>query len=107
MSHDHAVTRIGSPASPCSQGRRANDPRGTQLHEQELGDEQAHHTSEREVASRWQWCAGVLSLAVVVIGMDNFILSLALPTLVRELKATASELQRCPEADPLETRETP
>jgi hypothetical protein len=41
----------------------------------------------------------VLSLAVVVIGMDNFILSLALPTLVRELKATASELQRCPEAD--------
>jgi MFS transporter, DHA2 family, multidrug resistance protein len=36
---------------------------------------------------------GVLSLAVVVIGMDNFVLNLALPTLVRELQATASELQ--------------
>ena len=49
---------------------------------------------EREVASRRQWWAlGVLSLAVVVIGMDNFILNLALPTLVRELQATASELQ--------------
>jgi MFS family permease len=35
----------------------------------------------------------VLSLAVVVIGMDNLILNLALPTLVRELQATASELQ--------------
>jgi EmrB/QacA subfamily drug resistance transporter len=51
-------------------------------------------TQEREVASRRQWWAlGVLSLAVVVIGMDNFILNLALPTLVRELAATASELQ--------------
>ena len=49
---------------------------------------------EREVASRRQWWAlGVLSLAVVVIGMDNLILNLALPTLVRELQATASELQ--------------
>lgn len=47
-----------------------------------------------EVASRRRWWAlGVLSLAVVVIGMDNFILNLALPTLVRELGATASELQ--------------
>jgi hypothetical protein len=47
-----------------------------------------------EVASRRRWWAlGVLSLAVVVIGMDNFILNLALPTLVRELAATASELQ--------------
>ena len=35
----------------------------------------------------------MLSLAVVVIGMDNLILNLALPTLVRELQATASELQ--------------
>jgi EmrB/QacA subfamily drug resistance transporter len=56
-------------------------------------NEQTTH-QEREVASRWQWWAlGVLSLAVVVIGMDNFILNLALPTLVRELRATASQLQ--------------
>jgi MFS family permease len=47
-----------------------------------------------EVASRRRrWALGVLSLAVVVIGMDNFILNLALPTLVRELAATASQLQ--------------
>jgi MFS family permease len=55
----------------------------------------AHTThQEREVATRRQWWAlGVLSLAAVVIGMGNLILSLALPTLVRELQATASELQ--------------
>jgi hypothetical protein len=49
------------------------------------------HTTyqEREVATRRQWWAlGVLSLAAVVIGMGNLILSLALPTLVRELQAT-------------------
>jgi MFS family permease len=47
-----------------------------------------------EVASRRRrWALGVLSLAVVVIGMDNFILNLALPTLVREVAATASQLQ--------------
>jgi MFS transporter, DHA2 family, multidrug resistance protein len=47
----------------------------------------------REAAGRRWWALGVLSLAVVVIGMDNFILNLALPTLVRELEATASQLQ--------------
>ena len=35
----------------------------------------------------------VLCLSLVVIGMDNTILNVALPTLARELSATASELQ--------------
>jgi hypothetical protein len=35
----------------------------------------------------------VLSLSLVIIGLDNTILNVALPTLVRELGATASELQ--------------
>jgi DHA2 family multidrug resistance protein-like MFS transporter len=47
----------------------------------------------RQVHGRRWWTLGVLSLSVVVIGMDNFILNLALPTLVRELQATASQLQ--------------
>ena len=41
---------------------------------------------------RW-WALGVLSLSLVVIGMDNTILNVALPTLVRDLDASASELQ--------------
>jgi EmrB/QacA subfamily drug resistance transporter len=35
----------------------------------------------------------VLSLSLVIIGLDNTILNVALPTLVRELGATASQLQ--------------
>lgn len=35
----------------------------------------------------------VLSLSLVIIGLDNTILNIALPTLVRELGASASELQ--------------
>ncbi len=41
---------------------------------------------------RW-YALGVLSLSLVVIGMDNTILNVALPTLVTELGATASQLQ--------------
>lgn len=41
---------------------------------------------------RWATLA-VLSLSLVIIGLDNTILNVALPTLVRELGATASELQ--------------
>lgn len=43
-------------------------------------------------ARRW-WTLGVLSLSLVVIGLDNTILNVALPTLVRELSATQSDLQ--------------
>jgi EmrB/QacA subfamily drug resistance transporter len=41
---------------------------------------------------RW-WALIVLCLSLVVIGMDNTILNVAIPTLARELQATASELQ--------------
>lgn len=41
---------------------------------------------------RWLTLA-VLSLSLVIIGLDNTILNVALPTLVTELQATASELQ--------------
>jgi EmrB/QacA subfamily drug resistance transporter len=41
---------------------------------------------------RW-WALLVLCLSLVIIGMDNTILNVALPTLARDLQATASELQ--------------
>jgi EmrB/QacA subfamily drug resistance transporter len=41
---------------------------------------------------RW-WALGVLCLSLVVIGMDNTILNVTLPTLARDLGATGSELQ--------------
>jgi EmrB/QacA subfamily drug resistance transporter len=41
---------------------------------------------------RW-WALGVLCLSLVVLGMDNTILNVALPTLARDLGATASQLQ--------------
>jgi EmrB/QacA subfamily drug resistance transporter len=41
---------------------------------------------------RWATLA-VLSLSLVIIGLDNTILNVALPTLVRELDASASQLQ--------------
>ena len=41
---------------------------------------------------RW-WTLGVLSLSLVVISLDNTILNVALPTLERDLGASASQLQ--------------
>lgn len=41
---------------------------------------------------RW-WILGVLCLSVVIVGMDNFILNVALPTLVRDLNASETQLQ--------------
>ena len=41
---------------------------------------------------RW-WTLGVMALSLMVIGLDNTILNVALPTLFRELGASASELQ--------------
>jgi EmrB/QacA subfamily drug resistance transporter len=48
--------------------------------------------SSKAHARRW-WTLVVLSLSLVVIGLDNTILNVALPTLVRELSATQSDLQ--------------
>lgn len=41
---------------------------------------------------RW-WTLGVLSLSLVIIGLDNTILNVAIPTLQREFGATATSLQ--------------
>jgi MFS family permease len=41
---------------------------------------------------RW-WALAVLCLSLVVLGMDNTILNVTLPTLTRDLGATASQLQ--------------
>ncbi|HZQ57699.1 MAG TPA: MFS transporter [Acidimicrobiales bacterium] len=43
-------------------------------------------------ARRW-WTLGVLCLALLVIGLDNTILNVALPTLVRDLHASQTQLQ--------------
>jgi len=49
---------------------------------------------DAETIHRRRWLTlGVLSLSLVIIGLDNTILNVALPTLVRELGASASELQ--------------
>ncbi len=45
------------------------------------------------VSSRRWWTLCVLSLCVVVIGIDNTVLNVALPTIVRDLGATGSDLQ--------------
>src|SRR5438067_9049262 len=41
---------------------------------------------------RW-WVLGVLCLSLLVVGLDNTILNVALPTLVRDLHASTSGLQ--------------
>jgi EmrB/QacA subfamily drug resistance transporter len=43
-------------------------------------------------ARRW-WTLGVLCLSLLVVGLDNTILNVALPTLARDLGATNSQLQ--------------
>jgi EmrB/QacA subfamily drug resistance transporter len=49
---------------------------------------------DHETIYRRRWLTlAVLALSLVIIGLDNTILNVALPTLVRELGATASELQ--------------
>jgi EmrB/QacA subfamily drug resistance transporter len=46
----------------------------------------------RSFQRRW-WILGVLCLSVIIVGMDNFILNVALPTLVRDLHASETQLQ--------------
>ena len=46
----------------------------------------------RVYARRW-WTLAVLCLSLVLIGLDNTILNVALPTIQRTFHATASELQ--------------
>ncbi len=45
------------------------------------------------ISSRRWWTLGVLCLSLLVIGMDNTVLNVALPTLVRDLRASQTQLQ--------------
>ena len=49
--------------------------------------------TEESVYDRRWWALLVLCLSLVVVGMDNTILNVALPTVARDLRATGSELQ--------------
>ncbi len=48
--------------------------------------------TDRAYERRW-WTLGVLSLSLVIIGLDNFVLNVALPTLQEAFDANASQLQ--------------
>src|SRR3984893_9144073 len=48
--------------------------------------------SDEIYAKRW-WTLGTLCMCLIVIGVDNTILNVALPSIVRDLKATGSQLQ--------------
>jgi len=50
------------------------------------------NAGSRVYARRW-WTLGVLCLSLVLIGLDNTVLNVALPTIQRTFSATASELQ--------------
>lgn len=48
--------------------------------------------AERKHRQRW-WTLAILSLSLLIIGLDNTILNVALPTLQREFQSSSSELQ--------------
>jgi len=52
----------------------------------------ASYYQTRKYHQRW-WTLAILSMSLIIIGLDNTILNVALPTIQRELQATASELQ--------------
>ena len=51
-----------------------------------------HAPGDRVYARRW-WTLGVLALSLVLIGLDNTVLNVALPTIQRTFSASASDLQ--------------
>ena len=54
--------------------------------------ERVQKADQKKEDRRW-WTLAVLSLSLVLIGMDNTILNVAIPTLQREFSATSSTLQ--------------
>lgn len=50
-------------------------------------------TDSRDVGARRWWALGAVSLAVLVVGIDGTVLSVALPTLATKLHASESQLQ--------------
>ena len=55
-------------------------------------DTNARTTSSVAYRRRW-WTLGILSMSLLIIGLDNTILNVALPTLQREFNASATSLQ--------------
>ncbi len=49
-------------------------------------------SASTKYSRRW-WTLGILSLSLVIIGLDNMVLNVALPTLQQEFSASSSELQ--------------
>ena len=47
----------------------------------------------KELGSRRWWALGAITLAVLAVGLDGTVLSVAIPTLARKLRATESDLQ--------------
>ncbi len=66
--------------------QRSRPPRGA------AGTPLAGAPAPEPYARRWA-ALGVLCVSILVLNLDNTILNVALPTLVRELNATSSELQ--------------
>src|SRR5690606_26506152 len=52
----------------------------------------ADAATERKYQRRW-WTLAMLSLSLLIIGLDNTILNVALPSLQREFQSTSSQLQ--------------
>ncbi len=59
--------------------------------EGEMGDQESVE-AQRAHDRRW-WTLGTLCLCLIVIGVDNTILNVALPRIVKDLNATGSQLQ--------------
>jgi EmrB/QacA subfamily drug resistance transporter len=53
----------------------------------------ADMTAARNAGARRWWALGALALSVLVVGLDLFVLTLALPTLSADLHASTSDLQ--------------
>ena len=47
----------------------------------------------KELGNRRWWALGAITLAVLAVGLDGTVLSVAIPTLARKLRATESDLQ--------------
>src|SRR3954462_3603717 len=58
----------------------------------DLAQPEPESAADRVYRRRW-WTLAVLCMSLVVIGVDNTILNVALPTLVTELHASTSQLQ--------------
>src|SRR5438876_8673937 len=57
-----------------------------------MAETAAPFVDSRTYAWRW-WTLGVLCLSLVLIGLDNTVLNVALPTIQRTFHASASDLQ--------------